>query len=259
MATGKMMKPLAMLILAGILSGVMVPKGLAEENPAVTRPVAAYVDPAAHYPVDVYDPWERFNRGVYRFNYYFDHYFFLPVVRGYEFVTPEAARRGITNFFSNLNEPRNFVNSLLQGRAESCVKAVLRLALNTTLGLGGLLDPAAAAGYPQQNEDFGQTLGLWGLGPGPYLVLPLLGPSGVRDAGGLAADTAFYSWWSGALIEEVSDDSGTQDAIRFGLTALNAVNTRSNVKFRYYETGSPFEYELVRFLYHKKREFDIRY
>lgn len=259
MTPGTVRKRLAVVILIGVLLGAAAPHALAEREGAVKRPVAAYVDPSVDYPVDVYDPWERFNRGVYRFNYYFDHYVFLPVVKGYEVVTPEVARRGITNFFRNLNEPRNFVNSLLQGRAEGCVSAVVRLALNTTLGLGGLLDPATAAGYPQQNEDFGQTLGVWGLGPGPFLVLPLLGPSDVRDAGGLAADAAFYSWWSGELIEEISGDSGTQDAIRYGLTALNAVNTRSNVKFRYYETGSPFEYELVRFLFLKKREFEIRY
>jgi phospholipid-binding lipoprotein MlaA len=225
----------------------------------VKRPAEAYVDPSAQYPVDVYDPWEGFNRGVYRLNYYLDYYLLLPAVDVYEFVVPTFARRGIHNFLRNLNEPRNFVNSLLQGRAEGCVNAVMRFTLNTSLGIGGLLDPATPAGYRRRDEDFGQTLGVWGMGPGPYLVLPMLGPSSLRDGSGLAADMAFYNWWTDMIIESASGSGKKRDLIRYGLFVQDAVDTRSALDFRYFETGSPFEYELVRFLYSKWREFEIRY
>ncbi len=233
------------------------PLVFAEEDLPVTRPASKFIDMEADYPVDVWDPLEGFNRGVYKFNTYFDRYFFLPVVRGYEFITPKVARKGVTNFFSNLSEVRNFANSLLQGKAEGCVSSLMRFCLNTTLGIGGLFDPATDAGFRQQNEDFGQTMGVWGLGPGPFLILPVLGPSSARDTGGLVVDTVGYNLWTGAVIREISDETSTRNAISYGMMGLNAINTRSNVKFRYWETGSPFEYDLVRFLYTEKRKFEV--
>lgn len=228
-----------------------------EGDMPVKRPLEAYVDPNVHYPVDVYDPLETFNRGVYKFNAQFDRYVFLPVVRGYEFVLPKVVRKGVSNFFANLADARNFVNNLLQGKAEGCVNSAMRIVLNTTIGIGGLLDPATPAGYPKMKEDFGETLGVWGLGPGPYLVIPIFGPSSIRDGTGLAFDSLVYYLWSDALIEAAFSNDTTQAGFGWGLAILLGIDTRSNIKFRYYETGSPFEYELVRFLYLKKREFEI--
>ena len=250
-------KQLIIPVLLCCVLALSAPLALAEEDLPVTRPPSKYIDLENEYPVDVYDPFEGFNRGVYRFNTDFDRYFFLPVVRGYEFITPKVARQGVTNFFSNLSEVRNFANSLLQGKAEGCVTSLMRFCLNSTIGIGGLFDPATDAGFNQKKEDFGQTLGVWGLNPGPFVMLPILGPSSVRDTGGLAVDSVGYSLWSGAVIREISEEESIRNAITYGMLALNAVNTRSNVKFRYWETGSPFEYDLVRFLYTKKREFEV--
>ncbi|MBL0713959.1 MAG: VacJ family lipoprotein [Desulfosarcina sp.] len=149
---------------------------LAAQQAIDNRKLTDPTGPGYEDPIDNYDPWEGFNRGMYKFNYGFDKYFFLPVTRGYEFITPAVARKGVTNFFSNLYEITNFINNLLQGKAEGCVNSVFRFAFNSTLGIGGVMDPATEMGFPQWKEDFGQTLGVWGVGPGPYLVLPVLGP-----------------------------------------------------------------------------------
>lgn len=256
---GKVTRVAMVLALFCGLATAVAPCARAEKDLPVKRPASDYIDPEAQYPVDAYDPLEGFNRGVYKFNALLDRYVVLLVVRGYEFVAPPVVRKGVTNFFANLMETRNFANSLLQGKAEGCLNSVLRFGLNTTLGVGGLWDPATDAGFRRHAEDFGQTLGVWGLGPGPFLVLPLWGPSNLRDTGGLIADAALYSWWTGAIIDEIHDDGSTRSAIANGLMGLNAVNTRSNIKFRYYQTGSPFEYELVRFLTLKQRELEIQY
>jgi len=247
----------AILAVLALLSALgAAPVGAQSEEPTkldLTDPNSPNYEP----PMKVYDPWEGFNKTMYKFNYGFDKYFFLPVVRGYEFITPAPVRKGVTNFFSNLYEVRNFGNNLLQGKAEGCVVTFFRFAVNTTLGLGGILDPASDMGFPQWKEDFGQTLGVWGAGAGPYLVLPIFGPSSLRDAGGLAVDTVGESLWVDYLISKGPWGDTTDTAIKWSLTALRSVNTRSNVKFRYYETGSPFEYELLRFMYLKARELQI--
>jgi phospholipid-binding lipoprotein MlaA len=226
----------------------------APDQRKLTDPTALGFEPA----MEMYDPWEGWNRGVYRFNYGFDKFVFLPLVRGYQFIVPATGRKGVTNFFSNLSEVQNFVNNLLQAKAEGCVNSVLRFAFNSTLGLGGLMDPATEMGFPEWKEDFGQTLGVWGLGPGPYMVLPVLGPSSLRDAGGLAVDAVTNSLWRDFLINQGTDwSTSTEDKVKWSLTGLQILNTRSNVAFRYYGTGSPFEYELVQFLYLKNRQILI--
>jgi phospholipid-binding lipoprotein MlaA len=204
------------------------------------------------YPIDIWDPLEGFNRGVYRFNTHFDRWVFLPAVRGYEYVTPDPVERSVSNFFSNLSEFRNGWNAALQGRGDVFGTALGRLMINSTLGVFGLFDPATALGYPQRPEDFGQTLGRWGVLAGPYLVLPILGPSNVRDATGVAADTAATSLLPG--VEEINERVYFNAAVY----VLYFVDQRHRVGFRYYQSGSPFEYDLVRFLYTKKRELDIR-
>ena len=211
--------------------------------------VSEIVKDDVEYPIDANDPWEGFNRRMYRFNYLFDKYIFLPVVGGYEFITPDVLETGVSNFWSNITEVKTFANSVLQLKARTSCTAVERFAINSTVGIGGLWDHAARWGIGQVREDFGQTLGYYGSGPGPYLVIPVFGPSSLRDGIGLAVDSALES----ALISPL-DLSGGETA---ALSALRAVDSRHIVQFRYYETGSPFEYDLVRMLYLSKRKLEI--
>ena len=126
---------------------------------------------------------------MYYFNAKADEYVLLPVVSGYKAITPDPVERGVSNFFSNLGELPTLANALLQLKFEVALTTFSRFTLNSTIGLAGLFDVASSMGIPEQNEDFGQTLGYWGVGSGPYLVLPLLGPSSMRDAAGLGLDT----------------------------------------------------------------------
>lgn len=137
---------------------------------------------------DPRDPWERLNRTTYAFNDTFDRKLARPVARTYQKVTPPFVRTGVSNFFDNLNYPIVIVNDLLQAQIKDFFSDTARLALNTTLGLGGFFDPASSAGLDKNTRDFGQTLGKWGIGTGPYLMLPVLGPSDVRDAFGRVGD-----------------------------------------------------------------------
>lgn len=136
-----------------------------------------------------YDPWESFNIKVYNFNQRIDDAVVRPVANTYVRVVPSMARRGVSNFFSNINDVTVLVNNVLQLKLVDAASDTGRLMLNTTLGIGGLIDVASQAGLQKNNEDFGQTLGRWGVGPGPYVVLPLLGPSTLRDSFGVAGDT----------------------------------------------------------------------
>lgn len=128
------------------------------------------------------DPLEGFNRAMFSFNDTVDTAVVKPVAEAYRSATPNFVQTGIGNFFSNIGDVWNAVNNLLQGRVNDSATDVMRFAINTTFGIGGLIDIGSAAGMPKHNEDFGQTLGRWGVTSGPYLVLPILGPSTVRDA-----------------------------------------------------------------------------
>jgi phospholipid-binding lipoprotein MlaA len=146
------------------------------------------------------------NRATYTFNDKLDKAVLRPVARTYRRVTPQFMQTGLRNFMSNLSYPVTMVNDLLQGEFRPFLNDTGRLIVNTTLGIGGLFDPATVAGLDKNDRDFGQTLGKWGLKSGPYLVLPLLGPSDVRDTFGKAGDTVsdprFYiknRWWSWGL------------------------------------------------------------
>jgi phospholipid-binding lipoprotein MlaA len=139
---------------------------------------------------DPRDPWEGFNRGVYRFNETFDEYVAQPVARAYVAVLHQEIRIRVSNFFSNIQDLLIGANNLLQGKFEDGVNDWARFAFNSTFGVFGLHDFASDAGLEKHNEDFGQTLGRWGAAPGPYLILPFLGSSTVRDAGGTAVDWA---------------------------------------------------------------------
>ena len=214
------------------------------------HPVDAVVKSDVKYAVDVYDPWERMNRRIYNFNTKFDRYVFLPVVSAYEFVLPNFVEDGVSNFFSNVGELENFINSLLQLKPAATVTALGRFGINTTVGILGVWDPAEKMGIYEWNEDFGQTLGRYGVGDGPYLVLPIFGPSNLRDTTGLIADSAMFN-----AIDPFNFDDHSDRAAAYYL--LNAIDKRHRNAFRYYETGSPFEYELIRLLYGKARQLEI--
>ena len=140
---------------------------------------------------DPRDPWEGFNRGVYRFNETFDEYIAQPVARGYVAVLHQEIRTRVSNFFSNIQDLLIGANNFLQGKFEDGVNDWARFAFNSTIGLFGIHDVASDfPGLEKHNEDFGQTLGRWGAGSGPYLILPFLGSSTVRDAAGTAVDWA---------------------------------------------------------------------
>lgn len=134
------------------------------------------------------DPYEDWNRKVYRFNETIDNWFLRPVASSYRNILPGFADRAVTNFFNNLTEIRNFANSIFQLKGESAVVAAGRFTYNTVFGLGGLIDVATMFELPERPEDFGQTLGYWGVESGPYLMLPLMGPSNPRDFGGFVSD-----------------------------------------------------------------------
>lgn len=200
--------------------------------------------------LQVYDPLEPWNRRVYHFNYRFDQWVFLPLVEGYQYVTPNLLQTGVHNFFSNLGEIPSLANSLLQLKGERAMNNTARLLFNTILGIGGLWDPATAMGLPKYREDFGQTLGYYGVPAGPYLMLPLLGPSNLRDTGGLVAD---YSLENAVNYLDVAEASSKNP----GITVLRAVDQRANTSFRYGQFNSPFEYEKLRYFYHEARKLQI--
>lgn len=139
------------------------------------------------------DPFEAFNRKVYAFNDGVDNAVLRPVAEGYRRAVPELARTGVDNFFGNLADIWSALNKLLQGKVMQSAQMTLRVATNTVFGLGGVLDPATEFGLERQPEDFGQTLGVWGVPSGPYLVLPLLGPSTLRDTTALPLDRVVAS------------------------------------------------------------------
>jgi phospholipid-binding lipoprotein MlaA len=249
--------PLKLGGLAGMQWRKDLMPGKSDEEVSPLRPASEVLQPGATYVIDAYDPLEGMNRQMYILNALFDVYLFLPLVRGYEFITPIVVKKGISNFFDNLGELSNLTNTLLQLKFKPFAITAARFSYNTTCGLLGIFDLATQAGLKRQNEDFGQTLGYYCIGPGPYLVLPIFGPSTLRDTGGLAFDTAVYTLITNRAIDEMGANARQEDLLKFGFTVLNGIDKRRRQSFRYYETGSPFEYELIRLLYLRKREFEI--
>lgn len=141
---------------------------------------------------EIYDPWEGFNRKSHAFNDVLDRHVLRPVAKGYKQVTPDPVERGVRNFFDNLLTVRTIANDVMQLKFKDAGGNSLRFLLNSTVGLFGFIDIGSRVGLIEEREDFGQTLGYWGVGPGPYLVLPFLGPSTLRDTGGRVADL----YWS---------------------------------------------------------------
>lgn len=199
--------------------------------------------------IEVYDPLEPLNRRIYYFNYYLDKYVLIPAVNTYEFIAPKFVQKGVSNFFSNLQEINTFINSILQFEGRKATITFVRFGINSTIGILGLFDVASALELPKTYEDFGLTLAKYGIGNGPYLVLPGFGPSNFRDTAGKAVGIASVS-----EINPYDQPIGF-DVNNLGVTTMGAVNTRKeNQNFRYYGTGSPFEYEYVRYFYTKYRD-----
>lgn len=198
------------------------------------------------------DPYEQTNRAVFDFDQKLDKYVVGPSAYAYTEVVPSPARDGIHNFLLNLDLPVTFANDLLQGEMNRAGQTLGRFTLNSTLGIGGLFDPATDFGIPYHQEDFGQTLGVWGSGEGPYMVLPFFGPDPPRDAAGQVVDifldpTTYiklreHFWWS----------AGRRYLIIVDTKARN-YDTLQNI-----ERGSVDYYASVRSLYRQLRNNDIR-
>jgi phospholipid-binding lipoprotein MlaA len=156
----------------------------------VDGPVFKNGAPAAYPPYSKKDPWEPMNRAVFGFNESLDDYLLRPVAKGYRWIMPDPLENAVGNVFSNLNDIPVTVNNLLQLKFNNALTSSMRVVVNTTFGLGGIIDLASDIGLEKHDEDFGQTLGYHGVASGPYLVLPFLGPSTTRDAGGRVLDIA---------------------------------------------------------------------
>lgn len=202
--------------------------------------------PSAQMPVS-YDPWEPFNRRMHRFNNAVDRTVALPLARAYVRVVPRPVRLGVSNFFSNLGQPVSAVNALLQGKPKQAGQSLGRFVINTTLGIGGIFDPATDASIPNRSEDFGQTLGLWGWESSRYLELPLFGPRTVRDVFGLAGDAPL------SPTRQIDDD-----AVRVGLQGLQLVDIRTQLMaVDRMRQGAADEYALVRDAWLQRRNYQI--
>jgi phospholipid-binding lipoprotein MlaA len=194
------------------------------------------------------DPLEPLNRAVYTFNDGVDHLLIKPAAEFYRFFLPEFMRTGVSNFFSNINDVIVALNSLLQFKLAQAASDVGRLLVNTTVGVVGLFDVATGMGLEKHNEDFGQTLGYWGLGDGPYLVLPLLGPSNVRDTVGWVGD--FYAW----PVTYIQDDQ-----TRWILIGTRYISLRADLleASKILETAALDPYAFVRDAYLQRRRNQV--
>jgi phospholipid-binding lipoprotein MlaA len=200
---------------------------------------------------DKRDRFERFNRSVYKFNTAVDHAVLRPVARAYVKSIPQPIRASINHFTTNLAYPITFANDVLQGKVADGVTDAARIVVNTTLGVGGLFDPATRMGLDRHDEDFGQTLGTWGVKSGPFLMLPLLGPSTVRDAFGLAPDYLL-------TYEIVGANLITNNAVSLSLFAVKEVDTRAQLLDADHVLESTYDpYAFVRNAYLQRREYLI--
>lgn len=190
------------------------------------------------------DPLESFNRGVYQFNDTLDKAVVKPVAQGYDAMVPPPVKLMVSNFFSNLNDVLVAINNLLQLKIADAASDGGRVAVNTTVGIFGLADVASALGLKKHNEDFGQTLGKWGIGNGPYLVLPFFGPSSFRDGVGLVADTNM------SLLQRVDEVD-----VRNRLIATNMVDKRAALldKEEVLDTAAVDRYAFIRDSYLQRR------
>jgi phospholipid-binding lipoprotein MlaA len=194
---------------------------------------------------DPRDPLEDFNRAAYSFNDLLDRALLEPLAQGYNYITPAPVNKGVTNFFNNLRDIRSAANNLLQFKIGRAFSDVGRVAVNSTIGILGLMDVASNMNLPRYDEDFGQTLGVWGFGSGPYIVFPFFGPSSGRDGVGLVVD------WFTDPIYYIEDD-----ATRLIVRGLDIVDTRADLlsASRVLEQAALDPYAFVRDAYLQRRE-----
>lgn len=210
-------RPPTWLLGAVLWIAYALPVSAQDTNPAVVAAAAPVTSTDAEFDGDLtYDPWERMNRGTYAFNQWFDRWIFKPVATGYAWVLPDPVQSAVSRAFRNLTGPTVTINDLLQAKWRQAGADGSRFLINSTVGLVGFFDVATHWGLEAHDEDFGQTLGVWGVGDGPYLVLPIIGPRNLRDTGGLGVDTATDP------ITYVKDD-----ATRYGLYTLRLINQRA--------------------------------
>ncbi|MFN4183970.1 MAG: VacJ family lipoprotein [Hyphomonas sp.] len=203
---------------------------------------------------DIADPYEGFNRKMFAFNNGLDKYALEPAATAYKTVTPEYARDRFADFLRNLRAPVIFANDVLQGEPKRAGTTFARFGINTTVGILGLWDAASLAGLDRHNEDFGQTLAVWGVESGPYLVLPLLGPSTPRDLVGFGVDRAIdpLTW------VQLDNDDDTDLAIRAGLGVVGALNARVRMDDQINTLNAqPEPYIALRRIYSSSRQADI--
>ena len=200
------------------------------------------------------DPWAGWNRGTQTFNDNVDKAILKPVAKGYQWITPEFVDEGVTNFFSNINDIGVTLNDLLQFKLTQSGMDASRFLINTTAGVGGLIDVAKMIDLPKHKEDFGQTLGFWGVPSGNYLVLPFFGPSSPRDAVGLVGDALFnpltyVSVFGGAAV----------NAATAGGRALDVTDTRANLMSteKVIDEGSVDRYDFIKNSYEQNREYVV--
>ena len=201
------------------------------------------------------DPLEPFNRSMFSFNEKLDNAVLKPVAKGYVTVTPAPVRTWVSNFFGNLQDPWIGINNLLQGKPAAALNDIMRFVFNTTLGIGGLLDIASEAGMPKHDEDFGQTLGVWGVKEGPFVVLPLFGPRTLRDAAAMPLDMAAQSPWSLPYGNPIVHD----EKARYGLSGLKMIDARARLLGveRTLDEGTLDKYRYARDFYLQQRRFKV--
>lgn len=197
---------------------------------------------------DPRDPWESMNRSVYNFNDAVDTIAIKPIARVYDNVVPKLVQTGVHNFFGNLGDVWSMANSALQLKGQHAAESFMRVSVNTVFGLGGVLDIASEMRLERHKEDFGQTLGFWGIKPGPYVVLPIFGPSTLRDT------VAFPVDYKGDPIRQINDD-----ATRYGLVTLRVTDVRSGLlqAVDTLKEASLDPYTFVRDAYLQKRQNDV--
>ena len=233
-------------------AGMVAAEASAAADPDATvpppyDPIADATLPApAQMPVS-YDPWEGWNRKVHRFNNAVDRTVAKPLAKAYVATVPRPMRLGVSNFFNNLRQPLSALNALLQGKPKQAGQALGRFVVNSTLGIGGIFDPASDAKIPYRNEDFGQTLGVWGWETSRYVELPLFGPRTLRDSFGLVGDAPL------SPIRQVEND-----ATRYFLQGLQLVDVRSQLfAVDGMREGATDDYALVRDAWLQRRSYQI--
>ena len=209
--------------------------------------VLALASGARAAPAD-YDPLEKVNRPIFWFNDKLDVYLLEPIAKGWDFVVSDRAQGALSDAFANARFPVDFVNHLLQGKPADAGRTLGRFVLNSSLGVGGLFDVAKAAGWPGREEDFGQTLAVWGIRNGPYLVLPVLGPSTFRDACGRAGDSPMRLWpfFAGAI---PSLAISSTEVVNWRARNIESIRDLKKDAFDYYS--------LVRNAYLQNREAEV--